>query len=141
LSFAVAALVACILTVAGPALAGNGASVNLGIKADRSSYASGEALRFTLTVENRGSQPVTLTFRTAQRFDVRIHDAAGREVWRWSADRMFGQAIGEERLEPGARRSWDVIVRDALPGGSYKVVASLEAVNLKVSSSVRVTVR
>ena len=123
------------------ASAGNGASVNLGVTADKSTYAAGEALKLTVTVENRGTQPVTLTFRTAQRFDVRVQDAAGREVWRWSADRMFAQATGEERLAPGTRRSWNVVVREPLPAGSYKVVASLESVNLEVSGSIGITVR
>lgn len=136
-----AAVAAGILGAAAPVFAGNGASVDLGIRADRSTYAAGEPLAFTVAVENRGTQHVVLTFRTAQRFDVRIQDASGREVWRWSADRMFAQAVGEERLEPGGRRRWNVVVRENLPAGAYTVVASLESVNVKVSGSVGVTVR
>ena len=135
-----AAAVAGLLAIS-IALTGNGAPVNLGVIADKSTYSSGEPVRLTVSVANRGAQPVTLTFRTAQRFDVRVRDAAGREVWRWSAERVFAQAIGEERLEPGGQRRWDVVVREALPPGSYTAVASLESVDVKLSTSFGIMVR
>jgi len=65
----------------------------------------------TLTLLNRGSQPVRLLFATSQRYDFVVKDDAGNEVWRWSADQLFAQVLAEETLAPGGTltfgETWD----------------------------------
>lgn len=67
--------------------------------------AASDTAVFTLTVTNAAATPVTLEFATAQRYDFAVLDGA-REVWRWSAERGFAQALGSETLAPGQTRSW-----------------------------------
>jgi len=65
-------------------------------------FAAGQPVPMTFVYTNCGSQPVRLEFRDGQRYEFTVHTAAGQEVWRWSADRVFTQALGEEAVEPGA---------------------------------------
>lgn len=86
----------------------------------------GEAT-FTFEVENSGSETVELTFRSGKRVDVAVSDAdTGEEVWRWSAGRMFTQAITSVELAPGETFDETVSWRDP-PEGSYEATATLEA--------------
>lgn len=65
-----------------------------------------DSLHFLLQVTNASAAPVQLTFRSGQSFDfVVLQD--GRELWRWSADRMFTQAIRNVTLAPGETRTYD----------------------------------
>jgi hypothetical protein len=66
----------------------------------------GDSVRFLLQVTNAGTQPVDLTFPSGQSFDFVVLQN-GRELWRWSADRIFTQAIRTETLPPGDTRSYD----------------------------------
>jgi len=61
---------------------------------------AGDSVRFTLRVTNATESPVALTFPTGQSYDFVVHDG-GEEVWRWSADRMFTQAIRMESMAAG----------------------------------------
>lgn len=65
-----------------------------------------DSVRFSLQVTNTGSQPVTLQFPSGQSFDF-VVSRGGAELWRWSADRMFTQAVRTETLAPGETRSFD----------------------------------
>lgn len=67
-----------------------------------------DSVQFTYQVTNVSDQPVTLTFPSAQRFDVRVTQD-GREIWRWSADRMFAQMLGEERLDADETRQYTAV--------------------------------
>ncbi|CAN5631215.1 hypothetical protein BH23GEM3_BH23GEM3_17410 [soil metagenome] len=68
----------------------------------------GDSARFILQVTNASERPVQLTFSSGQSFDF-IVLREEREVWRWSNDQMFTQAIREETLAPGETRSYDAI--------------------------------
>ncbi len=56
---------------------------------------------FDLVVANAGEAPLTLSFATSQRYDFGVVDESGAEIWRWSTDRMFGQALSEESVPAG----------------------------------------
>jgi hypothetical protein len=63
----------------------------------------GDTVHMALRATNATGEVVDLTFPSGQSFDfVVLQD--GREVWRWSEDRMFTQAIRHERMEPGETR-------------------------------------
>lgn len=64
-----------------------------------------DSVRFVLQVTNTGDSPVELTFPSGQSFDFVVLDGE-REVWRWSAERMFTQALRTETLPAGETRAY-----------------------------------
>jgi hypothetical protein len=62
---------------------------------------SGDTVQLILDVLNAGNAPVTLEFATAQRYEFEVRTESGDEVWRWSADQMFGQVVGQEVVAAG----------------------------------------
>lgn len=65
-----------------------------------------DTLRLLLQVTNTAQEPVSLTFRSGQSADF-VVTGEGRELWRWSGDQMFTQAIRNERLAPGETRTFE----------------------------------
>ena len=76
------------------------ARVAVTLEVDKDTYAVGEPIPMTLTVANVRAQPITLYYRDAQRFDFFVV-VGDQEVWRWSADQLFAQVLGQETLAPG----------------------------------------
>ena len=60
-------------------------------------------LRARVTISNRSSTPLSLTFPSAQLFDMEIRDEAGETVYFWSATRLFPAVVTELELSPGER--------------------------------------
>ncbi len=73
------------------------------------------------------SEPVTLQFNSGQRFDFIVTKGA-EEVWRWSADQFFTQALGEESLSAGDALRYQAQWTPA-EEGSYRVVGMITASN------------
>lgn len=67
---------------------------------------SADSLRFLLQVTNAAGEALQLTFPTGQSFDFVVLQN-DRELWRWSSDQMFTQAIRTERLAPGETRTFE----------------------------------
>jgi hypothetical protein len=65
--------------------------VSLLLRASEYVYAQGEPVKLCLEVVNRSHRPVRLRFPSAQRYDRRIHNVQGQEMWRWSSERLFAQ--------------------------------------------------
>lgn len=87
----------------------------------------GDSVRFSLRVTNASPLPAGLTFRTGQSFDLVVLQGE-REVWRWSADMMFTQAIRYETLEP--EETWSYGATWTPPAGTrgrFEVRAFLTA--------------
>ena len=86
------------------------------------------AIQFALGVKNVGKKHVELTFRSGQSYDFVVVDSIGREVWRWSAGRMFTQGVQNKQLGGGdsmhARESWTTPVP-----GRYTAIATLNSTN------------
>ena len=89
----------------------------------------GERVRFTLNVTNRGPKLVELTFPSGQTHDFSVIDADGREVWRWSRDRMFTQSLQNRQIPVTETASFQEEMPTAGMHGTYTVVASLESAN------------
>ena len=117
-------------------------SLRIHLATDRKAYAPGDTIRATLTITHHGTRSVALEFGTSQRCDFEIHDAAGRTVWRWAADRMFAQMIGEETLGP-ERRAMLCREHFTAPGtpGRYQLVGKLVSGNQPMQATVAVTLR
>jgi hypothetical protein len=117
---------------AGPA---NGAAAPL--VSSLSVAPAADSVRLTLQVTNAGPQPVRLQFRDGQVYDFAV-SAGGREVWRWSADRGFTQALRTETLAAGETRSWNETWRPAAGSrGEFTATARLVATSHPVETSTR----
>jgi len=134
--------------IVGPNRTGSGAGkdVALSLQADRSVYRVGQRVVLTLTVTNRGERPIRLTFPSAQVYDFVVRQD-GREVWRWSRDKMFTMMLTEVLLPPGKPQSytepWDQIDTEGrpIPPGEYEVVGLLVDKQPAVSRSLRIAIR
>jgi len=87
----------------------------------------GEPIQLIVTVAVR--DPMTLYYRTSQRYDLAAINSDGQEVWRWSRDRAFAQATEEVPLGENETLSfvetWDQLDNDGqqVPPGNYRIVA------------------
>jgi hypothetical protein len=90
-------------------------------------FEEGEPIQLGITVAVR--EPMTLYYRTSQRYDLAVINSEGQEVWRWSRDRAFAQVTGEVPLEANGMLSfaetWDQRDNDGqqAPLGDYQIVA------------------
>ncbi len=96
------------------------------------------AVAFAFTVENTGTDPIDLEFRTGKTVDVAVYDD-GVELWRWSDGRLFTQAIRAETLDPGESIDRELTWGDPR-SGTYTAVASLEATTAVLVERVAFTV-
>ena len=73
------------------------------------------AAHFTLTTASK----LTLEFSSAQEFDAAVVNSAGKEVFRWSAGRMFAEML--HSVDVVAEKQWPVTLSPtpALPPGKY----------------------
>ena len=87
----------------------------------------GDEVAVALAVANAAGKQVELDFADGQTHDVAILDAAGREVWRWSAGRLFTTAVQTKLL--GADESATYAERWSPDGqrGSFVAVATLRS--------------
>jgi hypothetical protein len=88
---------------------------------------SGKAVTWKLEVSNGGPEAATLGFRSGKDGDVALL-RDGREAYRWSSTRYFTQAMREERLEPGERKTF--LLEDkgfSAEAGDYELVAVLDS--------------
>lgn len=77
---------------------------------------TGDTVVLTLQVTNPSTAPVAFTFSSGQSYDFVVRPAgAGAEVWRWSADRGFTQAVRTATLGPG--ETWRFSERWTPPPG------------------------
>lgn len=85
-------------------------------------------VEFTFTVTNTGTEPVDLEFRSGLIADVGVYEEDA-EIWRWSDDRTFTQALRTETLEPTESFAQEARWENPFPG-RYTAEASLEATNV-----------
>jgi len=113
----------------------------LTLTTDRDTLRRGERVVLTLTASHPGAPPLTLHFRTSQRYDFSLETAEGVLVWRWSAGRFFLQVLGEETLGPERPA---LVFRDSfagsLPPGTYILRGTLTSTP-PLSVSREITVR
>jgi hypothetical protein len=90
-------------------------------------HQQGKPVPFAITIA--ASEPITLYYRTTQRFDIVVTDTEGKEVWRWSKDKAFAEVLEEINLEENQtltfNESWDQRDNDdqPVPTGNYTVTA------------------
>lgn len=85
--------------------------------------------RLVLRVTNTGRKLAELRFRDGQTHDFIVRDASDRVVWRWSADRLFTQAIRTQPIERGESVQFAESWTPKVAAGTYTLVAELRAEN------------
>jgi hypothetical protein len=87
---------------------------------------SGNFEWWAFDVRNEGEKPLDITFGNGQEAEV-ILSQEGIEKYRWSADKLFTEAIKTVTLQPG--ELYSVSISDTLdvPPGRYDLEAYLTA--------------
>jgi hypothetical protein len=66
-----------------------------------SATATGNSLEMKLTLTNTTDKAVTIDQTSGQKYDFKLFDAKGNNVYTWSADKMFMMMVGSYELKPG----------------------------------------
>lgn len=92
-------------------------------------------VRFAIEVTNDSPKRVELTFPDGRTHDFAVLDSTGRELWRWSAGRLFTQAMQNRLLDAHNSTTYDE--RWSPPGpGRYILDAQLHSENHPVRQRV-----
>lgn len=97
-------------------------------------------VQLALTVENRGTKRMELSFPSGQTYDFVVLDAAGREVWRWAEGRMFTQALQNKVIDGGD----SLVVAEKWEGikpGEYTAVAMLKSSDHPIEQRVAFSIK
>ena len=87
----------------------------------------GDDVTFSLHVTNGGPKLVEVTFPSGQTHDFQVLDAGGREVWRWSRDRMFTQSLQNKQIPSGETVDYEEQMPRGDLHGVFTVVATLRS--------------
>jgi hypothetical protein len=127
-----------VTTAAGPAHRGS-ASANAPMLASSLNVRVANEVTFTLHVTNSGSKLLELNFPSGQTHDFVVRDSAGREVWRWSGDRMFTQSLQNKQIAVGETVNYEERMPVRQLRGTYTVVATLQSSNHPVEQRLTFT--
>ena len=92
----------------------------------------GDKVEVALNVDNAADRRVELTFPSGQTHDLAVLDASGREVWRWSAGRLFTRTVQTKLLGAGERVTYGERWAPGALRGTYTLVATLHSGNYPV---------
>ena len=108
----------------GVSSSGNGLSLTVGFEKP---LRTGRPVTWTLELANRGKGPVDLRFSSGKEGDV-VLLRGNTEVYRWSANRLFSQALREMSLAAGHSHTFKLEERAlGVPAGDYELVAQLDS--------------
>lgn len=112
------------------------------LSTDKAVYRPGQPIRITFEVFNHTPTPVRFDFASGQRYDVVIENQAGKEIWRWSAGRLFAMVVGQETLGPERRRLvYEAELTERLAPGRYRIKGVLADNARHLSASVEIEVQ
>jgi hypothetical protein len=98
-------------------------------------------LHFALDVTNPGKKHLELNFPNSQEYEFSVLDTAGKEVFRWSATKMFTQSRQNRLLDGGDTMHIEEDAPAQLPHGSYVAVGTLRSTNFPVQERVAFELR
>ena len=99
-----------------------------------------DAVTFALHVTNNADRRLEVRFPSGMTHDVVVLDAQEREVWRWSAGRLFTQALRNDVLDARETASYGAEWDSQAHHGTFTAVASLTSDNVPVQQRVRFTI-
>jgi len=88
-------------------------------------------VNFGFRVLNTSDRKLEVKFPNGKTHELVVLDSLGREVWRWSAGRMFTQSLQNKVLRTSDSLEFDARWSDA-PRGRYVAVATLASANFPV---------
>ncbi|MBC8086247.1 MAG: hypothetical protein H7Z40_03215 [Phycisphaerae bacterium] len=97
---------------------------------------SESGVHFTLAVQNGTNKQVELDFPNGRTHDFVVLDESGREVWRWSASRMFTQAVQNRLLDSRDSVVYEERWNAPAGTGKFTVVAVLNSKNYPMEKRV-----
>ena len=121
-----------------------GVNMNYGISmtTDKMSYSVSESIIMTFKIFNYTEEDIVFQFNTSQRYDFRIEDEEGKEIWRWSKDMMFAMVLGEETLGLDSPEIiYTAEYKGDLSPGYYKITGILVAKDRPMSGNVVIMVK
>lgn len=94
-----------------------------------------EIAKLQIKLSNETSKKLSFNFSTSQMYEIIIRNSVGREVYRYSKNRSFLQALQEVALEPGDTKTWHVnwnymIDGKRVPEGAYELEVWLTATHM-----------
>lgn len=98
------------------------------------------AVRFAIEVTNESAKRVELNFPDGRTHDFVVLDTTGREVWRWSAGRLFTRAMQNRLLDAHDSAIYRERWSPDTPG-RYTLVAQLRSENYPVQQRVDFALR
>lgn len=84
-------------------------------------------LKMTLTIVNGTKNTITIHHTSGQRFDFKLFDGDGENLYTWSADKMFTMALGTTEIKAGESVRYEAAVESGLYGPIKDRVASMRA--------------
>lgn len=78
------------------------------------------ALNMSLTVTNNTDKTITISHTSGQKYDFKLFDEKGNNLYTWSADKMFIALMNTTELKPGE----NLVFSDTLDSAAYSAVNS-----------------
>jgi Intracellular proteinase inhibitor len=114
------------------------------LASDHPAYGPGMPALFTLAVDNPTEAPISVTFPSAQTYDIAVL-LDGTEVWRSSAGLAFAAVLVERSFPPGVtllgRERWAWLDTSGTPlsPGTYRVIGTLTTAPPQSGNTVEIT--
>lgn len=109
---------------------------NVGVVSTIHVDTSANEVHFTLAVQNGTAKQVELSFPDGRTHDFVVLDEGGKEVWRWSEERMFTQGVQNRLLDSRDSVVYNEHWKAPAGGGKYTVVAVLNSKNFPMEKRV-----
>jgi len=90
-----------------------------------------ELVSFSLEISNTQDKTLKLFFPTSKIYDFTVYDESGKEVYRWSGNKLFTQVVTRVILKPKEVRKfnleWEQKVGfgDKAKPGKYQIIAEV----------------
>jgi hypothetical protein len=99
-----------------------------------------DGVSFGFRVLNTSDRKLEVNFPSGQTHELVVLDTLGREIWRWSAGRMFTQTLQNRVLRTSDSLEYDALWSDA-PRGRYVAIATLASMNYPMEQRTEFVVR
>jgi hypothetical protein len=99
-----------------------------------------DGVRFDFHVTNTTARKLEVSFPNGQTHELVVLDSLGKEVWRWSAGRIFTQTLQNKVLRASDSLNYELRWPGAT-AGHYVAVATLSSVNFPVEQRTEFVVR
>ncbi len=105
--------------------------IEAALKIKERRFRAGEVLSFSLEILNTQDKTLKLFFPTSKIYDFVVYDESGKEVYRWSRNKLFTQAITRIVLKPRETRvfslEWDQKVEfgEKAKPGNYQIIGEV----------------